>query len=114
MNIFELISLVGINFGSYFFILYIVLFSILVVIKCKEKTTFKEAMGKQWCDAFFIYFPLAIFALLGVGVGTNIAMDLSILSCKGFWNKLFATHVVLSVLIFFIVYYQSKEIKKEQ
>ena len=84
MSIYELMSLVGINFGSYFFILYIVLFSILMVIKYKEKVTFKEAMGKQWCDAFFIYFPIAIFTFLGVGIGTNIAMNLSILSCKGF------------------------------
>ena len=114
MNIFELISLVGINFGSYFFVLYIVLFSISIVIKYKKKIIFEEAMGKQWCNIFFIYFPLAIFALLGIGVGMNIFMNLSILSCKGFWNKLFATHVVLSVLIFFIVHYQLKEIKKEQ
>lgn len=113
MNIYRLISIIGINFGSYFALLYLVLFSILMWIKYKEKTPIRETMGKKWCDAFFVFLPLLIFALLGVGVFTNIKMDLNILSYKGFWNKLFVTYMALSILIAFIVYRESKKLRDE-
>lgn len=113
MSIYELISIIGINFGSYFAILYLVLFSILMWIRHKEKTSIREIMGKKWCDAFFISFPLLIFALLGGGVVMNIKMDLNILSYKGFWNKLFVTHMALSILFAFIVYHQSEKLRDE-